>query len=152
MKKILVVLIYLAVVSCNNDKIKADYLALEKELQETKKELNSVKNAKDDSPGLIHTVYFWLKEDLSQEDEAAFLKGLKSLKSIDAVKGMHIGPPAPTEAREVVDNSFSYAASYYFDDIDGQNAYQVDPIHVKFAEDIQGKIIKVIVYDHVVSE
>lgn len=152
MKKIIVLLAFLALSSCSKDQSRSDYLALEKKLQETQSQLAAAEDSKTYTPGLIHTVFFWLKEDLSQEEHAAFLNGLKSLNSIDAVKAIHIGPPAPTEAREVVDNSFSYAATYYFDNIEGQNAYQLDPIHVKFAADIKGKLIKVVVYDHIVSE
>ena len=152
MKKILLIIAYLTIISCSNEKMKTEFKALESELKETKVKLEEEKSNANYSPGLVHTVFFWLKEDLSQDEKAAFLAGLKSLNKINSVKKMHIGPPAPTEAREVVDQSFSYAAIFYFDDIEGQNSYQVDPIHVKFAEEQKGKWTKVLVYDNTISD
>lgn len=101
-------------------------------------------------PGLIHNVFFWLKDDLSETDRAAFLEGVKSLGTINTVRAIYIGPPASTEKRAVVDNSFSYALLVHFDNIEGQNAYQVDPIHLKFVEDHQDKWNRVTVYDNTV--
>jgi hypothetical protein len=101
-------------------------------------------------PGLIHHVFFWLKEDLSDAERNDFLKGVKSLGTINTVRAFYIGPPASTEKREVVDNSFSYALLVHFDDVAGQNEYQVDPIHLKFVEDHQDKWTRVTVYDNTV--
>jgi len=103
-------------------------------------------------PGLVHSVFFWLKEDLSDEKEAAFLQGLISLKQISSVQSMTYGPPAPTEERGVVDRSYSYALAINFEDVAAQDAYQVDPIHTKFVEDHKDKWTKVIVYDHMVMK
>lgn len=122
------------------------------ELADLKAEINNLKQKTEYMPGLIHNVFFWLREDLSETERAAFLEGVKSLGTIDQVEAIYIGPPASTEKREVVDNSFSYALLVHFDDIEGQNAYQIDPIHLKFVEDHQDKWTKVKVYDNTVME
>lgn len=80
------------------------------------------------------------------------MKGVKSLQNIATVKSCYVGPPASTEKRDVVDNSFHYALLMHFDDMAGQDVYQVDPIHLKFVEDHKDKWVKVIVYDNLVGE
>jgi len=137
--------------SCNNDKQTDEKMAkLERELAEAKSELASSISTAGFQPGLIHNVFFWLKKDMTPEAEKAFLAGVKSLGTVATVKYCYIGLPASTEKREVVDNSFSYALLLHFDDAEGQNSYQVDPIHLKFVEDHQDKWERVIVYDNAV--
>jgi len=94
----------------------------------------------------IHTVFFWLREDLTQEDHVAFEEGLKSLKTVKTVEAFHFGKPAQTP-REVVDNSFDKALILHFADKAGHDAYQVDEIHDAFVRDHKEKWIRVQVYD-----
>lgn len=58
---------------------------------------------------LAHQVYFWLKNPDSKEDQQKLIEGIKTLAAIPQIKGLHIGVPASTEKREVIDNT--YAAS-----------------------------------------
>lgn len=96
---------------------------------------------------LVHHVFFWLKNRDSKEDLKKLLDGLKTLAKIETVKRIHIGVPASTEARDVVDSSYSASEILFFDDLEGQAAYQVHPIHKKFVEDCSHLWEKVIVYD-----
>ena len=57
---------------------------------------------------IAHHVLFWLKADTSNEQKAAFRKGLESLENIEVVKTFHIGIPAPIE-RAVVDSTYSFS-------------------------------------------
>ena len=111
-----------------------------------------MKQASIDEIGLVHSVFFWLNEDLSEADKTAFMEGVKSLAAISTVKKIYIGPPASTEARDVVDNSFSVALLVHFADVAGQDAYQIDPIHLKFVEDHKDKWTKVVVYDSTIEK
>ena len=138
--------------ACSNPELDQKVKDLQMELDNTKTALEEAKALAPTALGMIHSVFFWLKEDLSEADEAAFVDGLKSLKKVSTIKNCHIGPPAPTEARGVVDNSYSYALIVHFENVEGQNAYQIDPIHLKFVEDHQDKWTKVIVYDNMVSD
>ena len=122
--------------------------ALSAELASTKTQLEEMNNQSTYVPGLIHNVFFWLKDDISEADKAAFIEGVKLLGGINTVRKMYIGPPAATEDRDVIDNSYGIALLVHFDDIEGQNAYQVDPIHLKFIEDHKDKWTKVVVYDN----
>lgn len=96
---------------------------------------------------LVHHVFFWLKNPASKEDLNKLIEGLKTLSAIDVVKSLHIGVPASTEKRPVVDASYSISELMFFDDIEGQNKYQEHPIHKKFVENYSHLWEKVIVYD-----
>lgn len=98
---------------------------------------------------LTHHVFFWLKNPDSKEDLKKLIDGLKTLEKIESVRKIHIGVPASTEKRAVVDSSYSASELIFFDDIAGQDLYQVHPIHKKFVEDCSHLWQKVIVYDSV---
>jgi hypothetical protein len=102
---------------------------------------------KHDRPLLIHHVFFWLKRPDSQEDLAKLLNGLRTLRKIEAVRTLHIGVPADTERRDVVDSSYSASELMFFDDVAGQQNYQNHPIHKEFIETCAHLWEKVIVYD-----
>ena len=98
-------------------------------------------------PPVVHHVFFWLKNPKSKDDLARLLTGLRTLGGIDTVKAIHIGVPAETEQRGVVDGSYSASEILFFDDVAGQNAYQVHPIHKKFVADCEHLWERVVVYD-----
>jgi len=100
-------------------------------------------------PAVLHNVYFWLKNPDSTEDRDALIAGLKTLGAISTVQGIHIGVPASTEQREVVDNSYQVSELLMFASAADQDAYQVDPIHVKFVEQCGHLWSKVVVYDSI---
>jgi hypothetical protein len=96
---------------------------------------------------LAHHVFFWLKNPGSKEDLNKLIEGLRTLEKIETVRMIHIGVPASTEKRDVVDNSYSASELIFFDDVAGQDTYQVHPIHKKFVENYSHLWQKVIVYD-----
>lgn len=98
-------------------------------------------------PPVVHHVFFWLKDPGSKEDLASLLKGLRTLGAIETVRAIHIGVPADTEQRGVVDASYSASEILFFDDVAGQNAYQVHPIHQQFVKDCEQLWERVVVYD-----
>ena len=99
---------------------------------------------------LVHHVFFWLKNAGSETDRKQLIEGLKTLRAIKEVKQLLIGTPASTEKREVVDNSYDVSELMYFDNVEGQNAYQVHAIHKAFVEKYSHLWEKVVVYDMLV--
>jgi len=95
----------------------------------------------------VHHVFFWLKNPGSETDRNQLVEGLKTLKAIKEVKQLLIGTPASTEKREVVDNSFDVSELMYFDNVEGQNAYQVHAVHKAFVDKYSHLWEKVVVYD-----
>jgi hypothetical protein len=96
---------------------------------------------------LVHHVYFWLKNRDSKEDLNKLIEGLNTLKKIEQLKLAKIGVPASTEKRDVVDNSYSVSWLNFFDDVKGQNEYQIHPTHLSFVENYKHLWEKVVVYD-----
>lgn len=101
-----------------------------------------------DTP-LIHHVFFWLKNPDSVEDRDALLAGIRGLAEIPQVKAAHVGVPAATEDRGVVDGSYSASEILMFDSLEDQATYQSHPLHQKFIDEHSGKWAKVVVYDTV---
>lgn len=98
---------------------------------------------------LVHHVFFWLKNPDSKEDLAKLLAGLKTLRKIETIKQIHIGVPASTEKRDVIDASYHASELMFFDDLAGQKTYQDHPIHQKFIADCSHLWDKVVVYDSI---
>jgi len=98
---------------------------------------------------VVHHVLFWLKNPQSPEDLAALLSGLNTLRQIPSIRELHIGVPAATEKRDVVDSSYSVSELMLFDDVAGQNDYQNHPLHKQFVENCAHLWERVIVYDSI---
>jgi len=96
---------------------------------------------------LVHTVYFWLKPDLTPAQRAEFQRGVESLGTIKAVDKFYIGTPAATEKRPVIDHSFSVGITVVCKDVAAEKAYQVDPIHLAFVNSCKAFWTRVQVYD-----
>lgn len=107
----------------------------------------SAMESKKDKPVLVHHVFFWLKNPSSTADRDKLIAGVKSLKKIETIKMIHVGVPASTEKRDVVDNSYSVSELMLFDSLEGQKTYQDHPIHQQFIKDHSMLWDKVVVYD-----
>lgn len=101
------------------------------------------------TPKLAHHVYFWLKNPDSKEDLEKLLAGIRTLAQIETVRGIHVGVPASTEKREVVESSYSASELLFFDDVEGQNVYQKHPVHQKFVADCSHLWSRVRVFDSI---
>ena len=96
---------------------------------------------------LRHQVFFWLKKRGSLADHDQLIAGLKTLNDIDVVRRLHIGVPASTEAREVVDATFDVSELMIFDSVEDQQIYQDDPLHRAFVTSCGHLWDRVVVYD-----
>ncbi len=98
---------------------------------------------------LAHSVYFWLKEDLTAAEHATFVAGVKSLLTTPGVVFGHVGVPAPTD-RPVIDRSYSYNLVLMFDSQQSQDTYQDnDPNHQRFIDTCKTFWSKVLIYDSI---
>ena len=96
---------------------------------------------------VAHHAFFWLKNPTSTADRDKLIEGLQKMKAIKLIRLLHVGVPADTEKRPVVDNSFSVSELMIFDNVADQKAYQDHPLHKKFVEECSPLWEKVIVYD-----
>ena len=98
---------------------------------------------------LVHHVFFWLKNAGSKADRDLLIAGLNTLRGIEVIQHFHIGVPASTEKREVVDNSYDVSELMFFKSVEDQKLYQDHPLHVKFVKDCAHLWSKVVVYDSI---
>ncbi|HEY0274437.1 MAG TPA: Dabb family protein [Chitinophaga sp.] len=96
---------------------------------------------------LIHHAIFWLKNPQSTADRDKLVEGVKTLAKIPTVQTLHVGVLAPTEKRDVVDNTWAVSEIMFFNDLPGQATYQTHPIHLDFIKNYGHLWEKVVVYD-----
>jgi hypothetical protein len=108
----------------------------------------STSNNQGNIAPLAHQVYFWLH---NPADLDRLLEGVHSLTRIETIKGFHIGVPAATEERGVIDNSYAVSWLAFFDNEADEHRYQTHPIHLEFIAQCESLWSKVVVYDAVNS-
>ena len=96
---------------------------------------------------LVHTVYFWLKPELSAAQRADFRRGVESLGGIKTVEKLYVGTPARTQKRPIIDDTYSVALTVVCRDVAAHDAYQVDPIHLAFVNAFKTFWNRVQIYD-----
>ena len=100
----------------------------------------------EDDSLFVHSVYFWLKDDVTAEQRTEFFDVLRDLERIKSVEALELGIPAQTP-RDVVDNSYDVALLVYFKDKAGHDLYQADKIHKDAIEIFEDWIGEIKIYD-----
>jgi hypothetical protein len=95
---------------------------------------------------LAHHVLFWLKTETTEDQIDAFRKGLESLENIETVKTFHIGTPAAID-RAVVDVTYTFSLTIFFENMAGHDVYQVHELHKAFLDQFRELFEKVVIYD-----
>ncbi|WP_066309297.1 Dabb family protein [Aquimarina aggregata] len=97
---------------------------------------------------LIHTVFFWLNNPDNDKERKTFEQGVsRLLNECEHITSSHLGTPAKTTKRPVIDTSYTYCIVVTFESIKEHDLYQEDPIHLKFIEENKNLWKKVQIYD-----
>ena len=96
---------------------------------------------------LVHTVIFWLKKDLSEDQRNIFIKEVKTLGEISSVHDFHLGTPAANSKRPVVEDSYDFAITVVLKDMVAHDDYQADPIHLNLLIIVRKCGNAVVIYD-----
>lgn len=96
---------------------------------------------------LIHSVFFWLKPELTEAQRAEFRRGVESLAAIQHVHQVYVGTPAAVPDRPVVDKTFAVGLTVVCRDVTAHDAYQLDPIHLAFIAKFKSCWTRVQSYD-----
>ena len=96
---------------------------------------------------LVHSVFFWLKKELSETEREQFAAGIETLKGISCAEAVYIGTPAATADRPVMEKSYDFALTVIAKDVAAHDEYQADPIHQEFLTNFKVMFEKVVVYD-----
>jgi len=129
-----------------------DHTNLTNKIGALQSEINQLKaSAIESNPGFIHTVYFYEAEGLTDQRKKEFLEiGLPALAKSTTLQKVYYGPPSGV-GREIVDNDYLVAWICHFKSASDHDAYQEDPIHLKFIEDYQDVWGKVLIYDNLLA-
>lgn len=131
MKKVIFLLLAISVFACQSKNTVSDEVLAEED---------SLENP------FIHSVYFWFKEGLSQEQLYSFYRDTEKLRQVEVVKALYTGEPANT-TRPIVERSYDFAVVVHFKDLAAHDAYQQDPIHLNLLEKHSDKWEKVMITD-----
>lgn len=82
---------------------------------------------------LVHSVFFWLKSELTEAQRAEFRTAAESLADVASADAVYVGTPSTTD-RPVVDRSYDVGLTVILKDVAALDAYQVDPVHKKFLD------------------
>jgi hypothetical protein len=97
---------------------------------------------------IIHTVFFWLRKDITADERALFDAEVRRLGQISYLERGYVGTPAPTESRPVTDHSFSYAIALHFKSLEDHDFYQAEcPEHARFVTACKPLWERVVIYD-----
>lgn len=96
---------------------------------------------------LQHTVYFYLNDDVTEEEKQQFEEGLKELLEISEIYKSELGVPADTEARDVTDHGYAYAIYTWFETMEAYKVYAEHPDHLDFIDEYSSLWADVKVYD-----
>ncbi|MEM0993201.1 MAG: Dabb family protein [Bacteroidota bacterium] len=144
----LLALLLLANLACQDVSTYETKIAdLQAELDSTQVLLADAQASTEQDGKFIHTVYIWMKEDLTTAERDQFETAVQSLGEIESVRQFYWGRPADSEARAVVDHSYDYALAIHFDDLAGHDIYQPHEIHQAFVANNADLWTKVKVYD-----
>lgn len=95
----------------------------------------------------VHQVYFWLND---KADLSKLIEGLEVMLPITSIRDIHIGVPASSEERDVIERSYDVSLLVTFASLADHDHYQVDPLHDIFREQYAGPLCKrVMVLDSV---
>ena len=97
---------------------------------------------------LIHTVFFYSPEGLTDAQKKEFRKGVETLKTIPGIEKAFVGTPAAVPDRPVIDKGYAIGLTVICKDVATHDAYQVHPIHKAFIERCHGYWKKVAVFDY----
>ncbi|GMV95401.1 MAG: hypothetical protein AMXMBFR82_51790 [Candidatus Hydrogenedentota bacterium] len=103
------------------------------------------KDERADQP-VVHTVLFWLSHELTDEQVAALIDGLETLRAIDGVEALHYGRPLAAN-RPIEDDSYAFGVTLVFRDEAALESYLPDPVHQAFVKEFSPYWIRAQVYD-----
>lgn len=83
---------------------------------------------------IMHNVYFYFHEEVTEEERMHFESELKRLSEIPYIKSSVIGRPAQTDSRPVTDHEFDYSVTMWFETVEDHDLYQIDPVHTEMVE------------------
>ncbi|MCB1122179.1 MAG: Dabb family protein [Verrucomicrobiae bacterium] len=96
---------------------------------------------------LVHSVFFTLKDGLSEAEKAHFIEQVGTLGNIPTVDSIYIGTPAATPDRPVIRKDYDVALTVLLKSLDDHDVYQEHQIHLDFIKNNSKFWESVIIFD-----
>ena len=94
-----------------------------------------------------HVVIFWTKPEIPNSADILLAGVEKYLRPIPGACHFHVGKMV-TSPRPVVEQSYQIALNLTFDTKQGQDEYQVHPLHIEFVEKVfKPNCARAVIYD-----
>ena len=94
----------------------------------------------------VHSVFFYLKPELSEAQRSDFLEGLTTLTTIEPAELLVVGTPADTD-RPVIKRDYDFALTCVFKDKAEHDSYQSHQTHLDFIDKCAQYWNDVVIYD-----
>src|SRR5690625_6874460 len=78
---------------------------------------------------LQHNVYFYLNENVSEQEKSEFEEGLRKITAIESIHKFELGIPGATAERDVTDHSYAYAIFSWFTSLEDYKTYDRSEEH-----------------------
>ncbi|HLR91266.1 MAG TPA: Dabb family protein [Balneolaceae bacterium] len=101
---------------------------------------------------LQHNVYFYLNENVSEQEKSEFEEGLRKITAIESIHKFELGIPGATAERDVTDHSYAYAIFSWFTSLEDYKTYDEHPVHLEFIDSFNHLWADVKVYDSEIIE
>ena len=112
------------------------------------KNFNNFDNSRIINGKIIHSVYLWLNNPENKNDVNQFEKAIKTLvKNTQFATKIHLGNPANTKKRDIIENTYHYCLIFTFDSYEDEKKYQNEDAHKKFISIAKKLWKKVLVFD-----
>lgn len=85
----------------------------------------------------VHSVYFQLKDNLTDEEINAFREGLESLRQIEQIRHLWVGQPVHYDSPNARED-FTFGLVTVFAGKEDHDAYQAHSLHQAFLENFAG--------------
>ena len=96
---------------------------------------------------LVHNVFFWMKKGAPKGAAKQTVQDALKYLRTPTVQQLWAGPPASTEARDVVNATYDVGLTVIFRTIADHDAYQEDPEHQVFIKRNKKNWLRVEVFD-----
>jgi len=94
----------------------------------------------------VHSVYFWLKDDLSDDQRRQMRADTERLVGIETVECGFVGAPADTHG-PIIERTYDLALTLVFQDKPGHDVYATHPQHEAYVARYNSWWKKVLIYD-----
>jgi len=133
MKKPLLFILLVGIISCSNPTVQEDLNKVQAELATAKSTIENLKSQIEPEGKLVHIVFFKLKTNV---DLVALGNEIKKLEAIEVIKDLQFGFFENLDDTRAL-SDYDLMMEMSFDDKEAYKKYQAHPIHLALKENVK---------------